>query len=47
MNISEILITIGLFVGAIWWARTANFDACDECSNDCNQGRDCPAKEKK
>jgi hypothetical protein len=47
MNITEILITIGLFAGAIWWACTANFDACDECNYDCNQGRDCPAKEKK
>ena len=44
MNIAEIFITIGLFVGAIWWARTANFDACEGCNYDCNQGRDCPSK---
>jgi len=46
MNISEILITVGLFAGAIWWAWTANWDACDSCDYDCDQGRNCPARKK-
>ena len=38
----EIIITIGLFVGAIWWAANANFAPCEKCNYDCRQGRDCP-----
>jgi hypothetical protein len=40
----EIIITIGVFIGAIWWACTANFDACEGCNHDCDQGRRCPHK---
>jgi hypothetical protein len=46
MNITEIIITIGLFAGAIWWAWTANWDACNSCDYDCDQGRNCPARKK-
>jgi hypothetical protein len=44
MNISEILITVGLFVGALWWVWVADWDACEKCDYDCNQGRDCPER---
>ena len=44
MNITEILITIGVFACAIWWACTANWGACDSCNHDCDQGRRCPHK---
>jgi uncharacterized membrane protein YwzB len=40
----EIIITVGVFVVIVWWAASANFDACDECNYDCRQGRDCPAR---
>jgi len=47
MTLLEVLLYVGVFVVIVWWAWAANFDACDECNHDCNQGRDCPARGKK
>lgn len=44
MTYWEIFIMIGVAAVVIWWAHTAVFDACEECTYDCKQGRNCPNK---
>lgn len=41
MTILEAIIIFGVFGVVVWWAHTANFQACEKCTYDCNQGRDC------
>jgi hypothetical protein len=47
MTLAEILIPIAVLIGAIWWAFTGNWGACEECNYNCRQGRNCPLRKTK
>lgn len=47
ISIWEVITAFALLLLAMWVASKLEFRGCDECTYDCNQGRDCPNKENK
>ena len=41
MTIWEALGYVLVFGVIMWWAWTADFSSCNDCDQDCNQGRNC------
>ena len=40
----DVFLTLSGLCLAVWVAGKIDFDSCDECDYNCNQGRDCPRK---